>query len=133
LAPKSYFKANEAGRANLLCSLLHFFLHHVTTKPPHHINFLHSLGSNIMLAERPLPLWKDSTFPWSLDLHNNETLESKYLCFVQDGIIDAAARYKLILPEQTLAWLDEHNGHYEYYIHPDSKDAREQLSSTPPI
>jgi hypothetical protein len=76
-----------------------------------------------MSANRSTPLWEAEDFPWSLDMRNVEQLG-----FVKEGIIDSASRYKIELPGETLAWLEQHRGHYKYYVHRETKDARPLLS-----
>ncbi|KAG7351502.1 hypothetical protein IV203_010862 [Nitzschia inconspicua] len=66
------------------------------------------------------PLFKDPSYDWSLDVRNNHTLETKFLAVVKDKILDACSKYRLILPERSLRWLEDHGGHYEMYTHPDA-------------
>ncbi|KAG7360179.1 hypothetical protein IV203_035278 [Nitzschia inconspicua] len=68
----------------------------------------------------PSPLVKDPLFDWSLDMQNNPTLETKFLVVVKEKILEACSKYKLILPERSLRWLENHGGHYEMYTHPDA-------------
>jgi hypothetical protein len=84
----------------------------------------------INMATRPVPLWKDPDFPFSLDLRNVETLETRYLPWVKDGIVHAATRYKFTLRDSTLQWLKRHHdGHYENYLEPRSTEGKSKLTT----
>ncbi|KAG7355296.1 hypothetical protein IV203_004652 [Nitzschia inconspicua] len=72
----------------------------------------------------PSPLFKDPSYDWSLDMRNNPTLETKFLVVVKEKILEACSKYKLILPERSLRWLEDHGGHYEMYTHPDAFESK---------
>jgi len=75
--------------------------------------------------ERALTSHRNAAYQWSTDVRGTNL--PSFLDKVKEGIEDAARMLHLTLHEDDLNWLEEHNGHYQFYIHPRSEKAADIL------
>jgi hypothetical protein len=67
-------------------------------------------------------------YPWSLDYRNVHDA-TFYLTHVKDGIAEVPRQLRLSIPASNIAWLDETEGDYKFYIHPESDEGKRLLQS----
>ena len=67
-------------------------------------------------------------YPLSLDYRNIDDA-TFFLTHVIDGIAEVASQLRLSIPANNIAWLDETEGDYKFYIHPDSDEGKRLLQS----
>ena len=67
-------------------------------------------------------------YPWSLDYRNIDEA-TVFLTHVKDGITEVASQLRLSIPPNNIAWLDETEGDYKFYIHPDSDEGKRLLQT----